>query len=137
MGGTYHSTTPMTMRTRYVFATLSLSLMLLSFTPPGSPSAPALRTGTYGVCGCETPTATGPAISLALHDDRTYHYVNGTDRNELVDVTGSWEIEKDKVILRTASNEEFATWTVDKNTSCLRTRKGFLFTRLCHLEACH
>ena len=48
-------------------------------------------------------------------------------------MTGSWEIKKDKVILRTASNEEFATWTVDKNTSCLRTRKGLLFTRLCHL----
>ncbi len=125
------------MKTSYVFATVSLSLMLLSFTPPGSPSAPALRTGTYGVCGCETPTATGPNISLALNNDQSFHYVNGTDRDELVDVTGSWEIKKDKVILRTSSNEEFATWSVDKNTSCLRTRKGLLFSRLCHLEACH
>jgi len=126
----------MNMKTRYVLATLSLGLMLVSFTPPGSPSAPSLRIGTYGVCGCGTTTATGPDISLALNNDQSFHYVNGTDRDELIDVTGSWEIKKDKVILRTASNEEFATWTVDKSTSCLRTRKGFLFTRLCHLEAC-
>ena len=126
----------MNMKTRYVLSTLSLSLMLVSFTPPTPPSAPSLRIGTYGVCGCGTTTATGPDISLALNNDQSFHYVNGTDRNELVDVTGSWEIKKDKVILRTASNEEFATWTVDKNTSCLRTRKGLLFTRLCHLEAC-
>lgn len=124
------------MRTRYVFATLSLSFMLLSFTPPGSPSAPALRTGTYGVCGCGSPTAPGPDLSLALHDDGTFHYVNGTDRNELVDVTGSWEMVKHQVTLWTASGEELETWSVDKNTNCLRSRKGLLFTRLCHLEAC-
>lgn len=137
MVGTYHSTTPMSMRTRHIFATLSLSVMLLSFTPPGSPSAPPLRTGTYGVCGCETPRATGPAISLALQDDGSFHYVNGTDPAEQIDVTGHWEIVKEKVTLWTALGDVFETWSVDKNTSCLRSRKGLLFTRLCHLEACH
>ena len=124
------------MKAYHVCAALSLSLMLVSYTPPATPAATSLRTGTYGVCVCGTTTAAGPNISLALNNDGSFHYVNGTDRNELVDVTGSWVIEKNKVMLRSASGEVFARWTVDKNTSCLRTRKGILFTRLCHLEAC-
>jgi hypothetical protein len=43
---------------------------------------------------------------------------------------------KEKVTLWTASGEVFETWSVDKNTNCLRSRTGLLFTRLCHLEAC-
>ena len=116
---------------------LVCSLLLLSFTPPGSESAPALRTGTYGVCGCESPTASGPDLSLALHDDGSFHYVNGTDPAEQIDVKGRWEIVKEKVTLWTASGAVLETWSVDKNTKCLRSRKGLLFTRLCHLEACH
>ncbi len=134
--GTIHSVTPMTMRTRYVFATLSLSLMLLSFTPPGSPKAHGLRTGTYGVCGCAPAGGNGPTISLALDEDGSFRYVNGTDPEAPIDVTGHWETVKEKVTLWTASGEEFETWTVDKNTNCLRSRKGLLFTRLCQLEAC-
>lgn len=124
------------MKTPTVYAAFVLSLMLLSFTPPGTPSAPALRTGTYGVCGCESSTASGPDLSLALHDDGSFHYVNGTDPAERIDVTGRWEIVKEKVTLWTASGEVFETWSVDKNTKCLRSRKGLLFTRLCHSEAC-
>lgn len=125
----------MNMKTRYVLATLSLGLMLVSFTPPGSPSAPALRSGTYGVCGCGTAAA-GTGISLSLSDDRTFHYVNRTDPAKRVDVAGNWETKGNKVTLRTASGEVFETWSVDKNTTCLRSRQGLLFTRLCHLEAC-
>lgn len=123
------------MKTSSVFATVPLSLMLLSFTPPGAPSAPALRTGTYGVCGCGS--ATGGDLSLVLHNDHSFHYVNGTDRDKLVDVTGSWEMVGNKVRLTTDADPDFGTWTVDKNTDCLRSRKGLQFTRLCHLEACH
>lgn len=123
----------MPMSTLHLFATLSITALLVSFTPP---TAPSLATGAYGVCGCGTSTATGPNISLALNDDQSFHYVNGTDHARLVDVTGTWAMEKNKVVLRTAANEEFATWTVDKNSSCLRTRQGLLFTRLCQLEAC-
>ncbi len=124
------------MKIYHVCATLSLSVILWSFTPPSTPVAPSPRTGTYGVCGCGSTMATGPNISLALNNDGTFRYVNGTDRNDQVDVAGSWKIEKNKVSLKTASGEMFATWTMDKNTNCLRTRKGFLFTRLCHLDAC-
>ncbi len=126
------------MKTPTVYAAFVLSLLLLSFTPPGSSTPPALRTGTYGVCGCGTSTATGPDISLALHDDHTFHYVNGTDPNEPMDITGNWELEGNKVTLRTAGTDDkvFETWTLDKNATCLRSREGLLFTRLCHMEAC-
>lgn len=124
------------MRTRYVLATLSLSLMLLSFTPPGSPKAHGLRTGTYGVCGCAPAAANGPAISLSLDEGGSFRYVNGTDPAEPIDVTGRWEMAKEKVTLWSASGAVVGTWSMDKNTNCLRSRKGLLFTRLCHLEAC-
>ena len=126
----------MTMRTANVSAMLSLGLMLVSFTPPISPSAPALRTGTYGVCDCEGSPATAPNIALDLDNDHSFHYVNSTDSKNLLDVSGSWALEGNKVALRTAEGALFATWSKDKNTNCLRTRKGLLFTRLCHLEAC-
>ncbi len=124
------------MRTASVYAVLSLGLMLVSFTPPGASSAPALRSGTYGVCACEGSEATVPSVELALEDDQRFHFVDRTDSRNLLDVSGTWTMEGDKVALRTADGALFATWTKDKNTNCLRTRKGLLFTRLCHLEAC-
>lgn len=126
----------MNMNTSTVCVALSLSLLFLSFTPPGSRTAPVLRTGTYGVCGCGTSTATGPSVSLVLHDDHTFYYVNSADRTEPIDITGSWEAEGNKVQLLSTTDAILETWTMDKNSNCLRSRKGLLFTRLCHLEAC-
>lgn len=126
----------MTMRTKHVLTTLSLSLMLLSFTPPSSPAAHNVRTGTYGVCGCLPAAASGPAISLTLDEVGSFRYVNSTNPAKPIDVTGRWEMAKGKVTLRSASGEVFGTWSMDKDTNCLRSRKGLLFTRLCHLEVC-
>ena len=126
----------MTMRTASVYTVLSLGLMLVSFTPPGAPSAPAFRSGTYGVCACEGREVNASSVALALEDDQRFHFVDRTDSKNLMDVSGIWAMDGDKVALRTTDGALFATWTMDKNTNCLRTRKGLLFTRLCHLEAC-
>ena len=114
---------------------LGLGLLSMSFTPPGVPEEPAISTGTYGVCGCDPTSSTSPNISLAIHADNSFHYVNGTDPRAAVDVEGRWELKGRTLTLWTSSSESpFEKWTMDN--SCLRSRKGMTFTRLCHMEAC-
>ncbi|MBL7945174.1 MAG: hypothetical protein JNN32_03855 [Flavobacteriales bacterium] len=115
-------------------AALAVVLPLFAFTPP---EAGSLRTGNYGVCGCDGGPQ-GSSVVLTIDPDGTFRYVNTTDPTEQVDVSGRWTVDGNKVTLRTSAAPQavFAQWTMDKDDACVRSRQGLLFTRLCHMEAC-
>lgn len=126
------------MRTLRLLALLCITVVVSSYTlsAPSSPSAIAL--GMYGVCDCGDSADDGRHIALTLNEDRTFHYVNSTDPKATTDVAGTWVVDGRTITLKTvgANGTVLGTWTMDKEGNCIRSRKGLLFTRLCHLEDC-
>lgn len=126
------------MKTLNLLALLPISVVLSSHTPPAPSSPPVMSLGTYGVCGCGPGSAETRSIALTLNEDRTFHYVNTTDPKANTDVAGTWAVDGRTITLRTpgANGTVLGTWTMDKGSNCIRSRKGLLFTRLCHLKNC-
>lgn len=121
------------MKKNLLFPLLLLCTSLLSFKGDGNKII-QLHTGTYGVCstGSDAP---GSGFSLQLSDDHTFRYINRSDAQKPVDVTGTWTQEGRSVHLAgyPAGSRIHDEWTIDrKNDHCLRSRKGMEFMRLCN-----
>ncbi|MBL7939600.1 MAG: hypothetical protein JNL43_09590 [Flavobacteriales bacterium] len=126
------------MRTLRLVALLCIAAVVTSFTLRAPSIHSAIALGTYGVQGCGESADEGRHIALTLNEDGTFHYVNDTDPKAEVDVVGTWESAGRTITLRTLGENGavLATWTKDKDCNCIRSRKGLLFLRLCHLEGC-
>jgi len=124
------------MRTYLLPALLMTGLVSVSFTPPSAPAN--LQIGTYGVCGCDPSSPSSPVIQLEINADNSFHYVDRTDPEQTMDVTGRWELKGSSISLweNGTTDAPFEKWNMDKEMPCLRSRQGLTFTRLCHLEAC-
>lgn len=120
------------MKHRDLFLLLSASAMAMAFTLPGEPKETTSPTGTYGVCGCE-PANTVSSIGLVLNEDHSFRYFEGNTEER-----GAWQLNGRTITLNTdpSGAATTRTWTMDKDQPCLRSRQGFTFTRLCHLEKC-
>ena len=87
--------------------------------------------GTYGVC------SNAGLVELSLNEDGTYHYLDRSDPNRIVDVTGRWEAVKNHVHLAHSDNIRFHTnWTISENGSVAKSRKGMAFYRLIRKDHC-
>ena len=116
-----------------LFSVIITALSIMSFTTFSSERF-SFRMGSYGVCDCGDNKGSAPMIELTFNDDHTFHYVNNTDRSKPIDVKGKWTSEGKTIRLHDYKSE-FAIndkWTMDDK--CIKSRKGLLFTRICHKD---
>lgn len=116
----------------------SFLLAAMSFTGVPFSNQMLLETTTYGVCGCEKEAAASPKVELTLRPDYTFQYQNGSNPSKKINVTGTWEMNGQKVVLQADASENgfHKTWKFDKNQPCVVSRKGLNFIRLCDVESC-
>lgn len=90
--------------------------------------------GTYGVCDCSEDTS--PVFELTLNDDNTFRYVREDVPGSGVDVSGKWVRSDNTILLKDfpADVSIHDKWKVDDQ--CLKSRKGFEWTRLCQVKPC-
>ena len=90
--------------------------------------------GTYGVCDCIGDTS--PIFELTLNDDNTFRYVRQDAPEGGVDVSGKWERSGNTILLSDfpADVSIHDKWKVDEQ--CLKSRKGFEWTKLCQVKPC-
>jgi len=102
---------------------------------PDSTRATSFQTGTYGVCGCADAATSASKLALAVKEDSTLHYVNGSDASNPIDRNGAWQTDG-RTLALTVTGADEETWTLDKNDPCLHSRSGLLFVPPCRLEEC-
>lgn len=92
--------------------------------------------GIYGICDCEDSKSM--KFNVTFNDDHTFHYYRNDDPANVVDVRGKWEVVKNSIILSdyNATVDIHDKWTFDKNEACLKSKKGFEWTRLCKVKPC-
>ena len=118
---------------------LLLALLgIMSFTDLPYKDAVVLETITYSTCSCETAQSSAPKVALTLNPDHTFHYLNASDPAHPVDQKGAWVMLGKSIVLKSdAAKANFhKTWNLDKNKSCVVSRKGLNFIRLCDVKAC-
>ena len=95
-----------------------------------------LVAGTYGVCSYQS---SGKAVlSLALNQDKTFHFIDNTNTNKPIDVMGNYEVINNQIVLQNyKTTYKFHTkWKIDGDTKCIKARKGLTFYRLCNVAEC-
>jgi hypothetical protein len=92
--------------------------------------------GTYGVCSYQSEGKS--LLSLILNDDKTFHYIDKTNPNKPIDVTGNYELSNNQIVLQNfKTTHQFHTkWKIDGNTKCIKAHKGLNFYRLCNVAEC-
>lgn len=92
--------------------------------------------GTYGVCSYQSNDKA--VLSLVLNLDNTFHYIDNTNPNKPIDVTGNYELNNNQIVLQNyKTTYQFHTkWKIDSNTKCIKARKGLTFYRLCNVAEC-
>ena len=90
--------------------------------------------GTYGVCDCNEDTS--PVFELTFNDDYTFRYVRADAPEGGIDVRGKWTRSGNTILLKDfpADVSIHDKWKVDEQ--CLKSRKGFEWTRLCQVKPC-
>ena len=109
-------------------------LTIMSFSNKSVPGKVVV--GTYGICDCDDSDYT--KFNLTIHDDNTFHYYRNDDPAHATDVKGQWEMKGNTIVLKdyVSDNPIHDKWTFDQNEACLKSRKGFEWTRLCQVEPC-
>jgi hypothetical protein len=70
---------------------------------------------------------------LTLRPDFTFVYANPSGTAHPQELTGTWTLTKNQLVLTSAAQAKPMKWTIDPSGQCLATRQGFCFTRLCQL----
>jgi hypothetical protein len=102
---------------------LIILLTLFSFTTPNELDF----VGTYGV------SENDPAsIELTLNKNKTFTYMDLSNPNEQLNVTGDWEVKNNKILLKNYTSEfAFHTkWKILKEGMVAKSRKGMTFYTL-------
>lgn len=107
----------------HVFAILAFPL-LLSLTTGDPVKNPA--SGTYG-------SADKSGMSLVLNDNETFLFTNYSDKENPIQIKGSWHSNDNEILLVTFEKQkEIATkWELEKDGSAIRSRKNLCWYRLC------
>lgn len=106
---------------------------LFSFTPKNYEPKTANLAGKYGAfCNETDPLAVG-SLLLVLNDDNTFQYNDNSVANAKISVSGKWSIYEGDVYLSDygTGNHIPRIWKTDKDSPCLKARKGTMFLRLC------
>lgn len=102
-----------------------LVLLTLSF---GFNSETKVNYGKFGGDGKTAPR-------IELNSNKTFHYLDLTDQNHPIDITGSWELAGQEVRLLNVSNKKvMKNLEVIREGKCLKARKNFAFYTLCNCD---
>jgi len=121
------------MKSRYLIFTLVVSFGVLSFSSVEIDSLSV--SGKYGICGGSDVNEEIQTF-LQINDDHSFRYFDNSNPNKKIDLKGSWKLNGNTIHLSNYSSDFgiHNKWTIDKNTSCLKSRKGLNFTRLCQIQ---
>jgi hypothetical protein len=112
-------------------------LLLLAFTFPSSHSISVAQNvaGKYGVCVVDKEEAHPISLELTLNTDNTFSYVDNTDPDNKIRLSGKWSMHDGDVILSDypAVAKIMRIWKPEKDGSALKSRKGTAFYRLCRM----
>ena len=74
-------------------------------------------------------------LSLTLHANGTYEYVDAMDPDQKLHFSGKWEFVQGTILLNDQpehANRFFKKWKTDES-GCIRSRHGLEWRRLCRL----
>ena len=99
-----------------------------------SPSEKKPMSGVYGVCSQGTESAT--KTELTINDDFTFHYFDNNNPSKVLDIKGTWSMDNKTIVLKdyTSAFSIHNKWKIDNNETCLKSRRGLEYIRLCHLN---
>jgi hypothetical protein len=88
--------------------------------------------GTYGICDGQDGVL--PAFELVLNEDFTFRYMRRDNADEPIDVKGKWSMSGKHIVLKADTPEVSIhdKWKVDEQ--CLKSKRGFEWTRLCRVK---
>lgn len=91
--------------------------------------------GKYGVTAYSEAPKQHISLELTLDPDHTFRYIDNTNPENKLDVSGKWtEMEGDIYLTdypQGISNHKI--WKTEKDCPCLKSRKGMTFYRLCKI----
>lgn len=111
-------------------------LLAMAFTRSVTPSKlPDNIAGKYGVCSVEKEEAHPIALELILQTDNTFSYVDNTNPDDKIRVSGKWSIHDGDIILSDYPSvvKIMRIWKPEKDGSAMKSRKGTAFYRLCRM----
>jgi len=119
-------------------STLVAVMLLISsyaFTPVHSSEIAPSVAGKYGVCALTEAESKACSVELTLNTDNTFTYFDHSDEANKIDVSGKWTLQEGDVVLTDypAGVKIHRIWKTDKDTPCLKSRKGTTFYRLCRI----
>ncbi len=117
------------MKTLFLATTLVLAVALSSFTLiSGHKIASFQNFGTYLGGG----TMETSPIQLQLQNDFSYSYKDLSHPNKKIEITGTWKQDGKHIYLLGHAEVRFHnTWKIDPGCTCLKSKKGITFYRLC------
>lgn len=121
------------MNSHYLIFTLVVSLGVLSFSSLEKDSLSV--SGKYGICGGSDVKEANQTF-LQINEDHSFHYFDNSNPDKKIDLKGRWKLKGTTVHLSDYSSDFgiHNKWTIDKNTKCLKSRKGLNFTRLSQIQ---
>lgn len=124
---------PLKSKPAAIISILGISI-LFSFSAHYNPNAKDVA-GMYGVCDCSGKNNHSPR--LTLNADSTFSYTENTGK--VLDVHGKWTATNNAIQLHANDNRKdfHHTWHVKANNTCITSRKGMAFYRLCRTDKCH
>jgi hypothetical protein len=113
-----------------------LFLSLAALTVFAFRDRPAVKTTTYGVCDCTKKAASDPNFELKINEDHTFRYLSTMDPQKPVDVTGTWQADGKKIVLKDypSGRAIHDKWKLEDKHPCITSRKGMEFSRLCEVK---
>lgn len=115
----------------------AIGICLLSFSvvqPKVSDAASSIA-GKYGVCSVDKEEAHIVSVELTLNTDNTFSYIDNTDPDNKIRLSGKWSVHDGDVVLSDypAVVKIHRIWKPEKDGSALKARKGTAFYRLCRM----
>lgn len=102
-----------------------LVLLTLSF---GFNSETNLNYGKFGGDGKTAPL-------IELNSNHTFRYLDLTDKNHPIDISGNWELVDQEVhLLNVSQKKVMKELEVIREGKCLKARKNFAFYTLCNCK---
>ncbi len=91
--------------------------------------------GKYGVCSYAEAPAQEISVELTLNPDNTFHYIDNSNTENKIDVSGKWTLYEGDIYLTDypTGKSIHKIWKTEKDSSCLKSRKGMTYYRLCKI----
>lgn len=114
---------------------MPLGLLLTGFTGANQLTGSGDPVGKYGVCLTDGTQAHVLTVELTLNPDNTFTYVDNSNDDEKINITGTWSLYEGDIYLANypAGIKIFRIWKAEKNFAAIKSRKGTAYYRLCRI----